>query len=254
MKIDVEQLSPAERLLWGYGVTKPSHIDLDAIANEKGAQVIYRPLDGCEARLLVREEQAIISVNSKSKDGRQRFSLAHELAHFICDRKVGFFLCAKEDIGPQNMKAKSVEASANSYASQLVLPTYLVDPWLQDRKATLDLASSLGNEFNASLTAAAIKLIKRTAAPACVTCHTQSKMMWHQRSASFPSEFYVVSELHQDTDAFKIVFGGISGMSRPKREPANRWMSGRDTYRLEVTAQSIKLPDSTVLSLLVLEK
>jgi len=254
MEIDVDHLSPAERLLWGYGVTKPSHIDLDAIANEKGAQVVYRPLDGCEARLLVREDLAIISVNSKSKDVRQRFSLAHELAHFICDRKVGSFLCAKEDIGPQDMKAKAVEASANTYASQLVLPTYLVDPWLQGRKNSLELASSLGNEFNSSLTAAAIKLIKRTTAPACLTCHNQSGMTWHQRSSSFPSEFYLVPELHQDTDAFKIVFGGMSGMSKPKKEPANRWVSGRDTYRLEVTTQSIKLPDSTVLTLIALGK
>ncbi len=85
MEIDVQQLSPAERLLWSYGVTQPIHIDLDAIANDKDAQVIYRPLDGCEARLVVREDLAIISVNSKSNDGRQRFSLAHELAHLICD-------------------------------------------------------------------------------------------------------------------------------------------------------------------------
>ncbi len=175
-------------------------------------------------------------------------------AHLICDRKVGSFLCAKEDIGPQNMKAKSVEASANNYASQLILPSYLVDPWLQGRKISLDLASSLGNEFNSSLTAAAIKLIKRTTAPACLTCHNQSGMAWHQRSLSFPSELYLVSELHQDTDAFKIVFGGMSGMSKPKKEPANRWVSGRDTYLVEVTTQSIKLPDSTMLTLITLGK
>ncbi|HUX62218.1 ImmA/IrrE family metallo-endopeptidase [Sulfuricella sp.] len=252
MIIDSQQMSPAEYLLWSYGVTDPTHIDLDAIANANGAEVRYRPLGGCEARLVAGENSAIISVSSNSNDGRQRFSLAHELAHWICDRKTGSFLCAKEDIGPQNAEAKSVEAHANGYASQLVLPTYLVDPWLQGRKVTLEVASQLGKVFNASLTAAAIKLVKRATSPACLACHSKSKLVWHQRSSSFPFDFYVLAELHQDTDAFGMVFGGGSGMTRPKAEPANRWVSGRDAYRLEVNTQSVKLPDSTVLTMISL--
>lgn len=252
MDIDLQRLSSAERLLWGYGVTDPSHIDLDAIANDHGAEVKYRPLEGCEARLVVRGDCAIISLNVNGNDGRQRFSLAHELAHWICDRKTGSFLCAKEDIGPQNAEAKSLEAHANGYASQLVLPTYLVEPWMQVRKVSLDVASELAKDFNASLTAAAIKLVKRTNVPACITCHNQTRLVWHQRGPAFPTDFYVVSELHQDTDAFRIAFGGASGMTRPKRESANHWVSGRDAYRLEVTTQSVKLPDATVLTIITL--
>lgn len=245
-------MSPAERLLWSYGITDPTHIDLDAIANDNGAEVKYRPLGGCEARLVARGDSAIISVSLNSKDGRRRFSLAHELAHWICDRKTGSFLCAKEDIGPQNAEAKSVEAHANGYASQLILSTYLVDPRLQGRKTTLEVASQLGKEFNASLTAAAIKLVKRAAGKVCLACHSQSRLAWHQRSRSFPFEYYVLSELHHDSDAFGIAFGGGSGMTRPKTEPANRWISGDDAYRFEVTTQSIKLPDSTVLTMISL--
>lgn len=254
MDVEFSRLSPAERLLWGYGVTDPSHIDLDAIANDKGAEVRYRPLGGCEARLVARGDSAIISVNSGSNDGRQRFSLAHELAHWICDRKTGSFLCAKEDIGPQNAEARSVEAYANGYASQLILPTYLVDPWMKDRKINLDVASALAKDFNASLTAAAIKLVKRASLPAFIACHSQARLVWHQRSIAFPAEFYVTHELHQDTDAFRMAFGGATGMSRTKREAATNWISGRDVFRLEASTQSIKLPDATVLTIVTLIK
>lgn len=250
MTIDLQKLTAAERLLWSHGVTAPDHIALDAIANARGAEVRYRPLGGCEARLVTFGERAVISVSSASVEGRRRFSLAHELAHWICDRKTGSFLCAKEDIGPQNAEARSVEAHANGYASQLVLPDYLVDPWMQGKPVTLDVASALAKDFSASLTAAAIKLVKRTTTLACVACHNQAKLVWHQRSRKFPFDFYVAGELHQDTDAFRIAFGGTSGMTRPKREPASRWISGPDTYRLEVTSQSIRLPDATVLSLI----
>jgi Zn-dependent peptidase ImmA (M78 family) len=254
MKFDPSNMSPAERLLWSYGVTAPDHIDLIGIANDHNAEVIYRSLGGCEARLVAYGERAVISVSNASPEGRQRFSLAHELAHWICDRKTGSFQCAKEDIGPQNAEAKSVEAQANGYASQLILPTYLVDPWIQDRPVSLDTASALAKDFGASLTAAAIKLVKRSTKAACVACHSQTTLLWHQRSSSFPYDLYVNRELHQDTEAFTIVFSGRTGLTRPKKEPADRWLSGSGAYRLTIESQSIRLPDGTVLSLLAFVK
>lgn len=232
----------------------PDHIDLEGIANIHGADVRYRPLGGCEARLVAYDGRAVISVSSTSIEGRQRFSLAHELAHWICDRKTGAFLCAKDDIGPQNAEARSVEADANNFASQLILPNYLVDPWMNAKPMTLDIASALAKDFNSSLTAAAIKLVKRTNKLACVTCHNQSRLIWHHKSLAFPYDFYVARELHQDTDAFRMAFGGGAGLTRPKREPANRWLSGRNTYQMDVISQSVKLPDATVLSLIAMEK
>jgi hypothetical protein len=42
MSVDLSRLSSAEKLLWGYGVTDSSHIDLEAIANDNGAEIKYR--------------------------------------------------------------------------------------------------------------------------------------------------------------------------------------------------------------------
>lgn len=252
MIIDPQALSPAERLLWSYGVTEPVHIDLDAIALDRGAQVRYRRLDGCEARLVVSGDRAIISVNDTSQEGRRRFSLGHELAHWICDRGRGSFLCANDDIGPQNAEAKHVEALANSYASQLILPDYLVQSWIQGKPISLDTASALRKDFKASLTAAAIKLAKRARQPACVACHGQSKLHWFVKNRAFPTDIYMSRELHQDTDAFSIVFGGMSGMGRPKREPANRWLTGSGVFRMTVQSQSLGLSDSATLTLIAL--
>ena len=253
MPLDLLQLSPAERLLWSYGVTAPGHIDLEAIAHDNGARVVHRRLEGCEARLVGSGEQGVISVNSASSyEGRRRFSLAHELAHWLCDRKTGSFQCAKDVIGPQNAEAKSVEAHANGYASQLILPDYLVVPWADGKRANLDVAKALANDFDASLTAAAIKLAKRATVPACVVCHNQTRLLWHQRNSMFSIDFFVLGELHPDSEAFKLAFGGASGMTRPKKEPADRWLSGGGAYRLTIESQSVRLPDATVLSLLSL--
>lgn len=245
-------LSPAESLLWSYGIAEPKQIDLDAIACDQNAVVRYRHLEGCEARLVAGISKAVISINTVgSSPGRQRFSLAHELAHWLCDRRTGSFLCAKTDIGPQNAEAKSVESQANGFASQLLLPSYLVDPWLAGRAATLSTARTLATEFRSSVTAAAIKLIKRTPSVAMVTRHGQGRLIWHLRSPSMSPEFYVSPELHQDTDAFTLSFGGTVA-DRARKEPAARWISGPNAVRMEALSHSVRLPDGTVLSVVTL--
>ena len=250
MADDVQTLSTAERLLWNYGVSEPAHIDLDAIAFDLNAQVRYRKLDGCEARLVANGERALISVNNTSSEGRQRFSLGHELAHWICSRTS--FRCVNDDIGPQNAEAKNVEAAANSFAGQLVLPDYLVQPWVIGKAVSLDAAAALATEFRTSLTAAAIKLVKRASTPACIACHGQTRLHWFQKNRTFPAEFFVTRELHADTDAFSMVYGTLSGMSRVKSESAARWLTGRDVFRMSVKTQSVKLPDGSALTVLAL--
>lgn len=149
----------------------------------------------------------MISVGVGPYPRRQRFSLAHELAQWICDKERGSFRCANEDIGPQNAEAKNVEAYANMYASELILPSYLVDPWLDGRRINLDIAKALGNDFGVSLTASAIKITRRAQAQTCVVVHSQTKRLWSQKNLAFPQDLYVKQELHQDTAAFSMAFG-----------------------------------------------
>ncbi len=248
MIVDSHSLSNAERLLWSYGVSEPAHIDLDAIAFDLNALVRYRKLDGCEARLVVNGDRALISVNEASSEGRRRFSLGHELGHWICDRSS--FRCVNDDIGPQNAEAKTAEASANNFASQLVLPDYLVQPWIGRKPSSLDTAAALAREFRASLTAAAIKLVKRSSTPTCVACHGQTRLHWFRKNRAFPAEYFIVRELHAETDAFSAVFGGVTGLSRAKREPAMRWLTGPDVFRLSVETQSVRLPDDSALTII----
>ena len=108
--------------------------------------------------------------------------------------------------------------------------------------------------FKASLTAAAIKLVKQATVPAFVACHKPDPPHMAPEKCGVSKRVFVTSELHHDTDAFRMAFGAVGGMSRSRREPANRWVSGREIFRFEVNSQSIKLPDTTVLTILTLVK
>jgi Zn-dependent peptidase ImmA (M78 family) len=250
MTVNVDRLSRPERLLWGHGVRMPEHIDLEAIASARGAHIVYRKLDGCAARLVAAGDRAVISVAADDNLGRRRFSLGHELAHWIQDAQRASFKCSSTDISPQNAEAKTIEADANNFASQLILPDFLVWPWVADRKPSLDLANAMGGDFQASLTASALKLLQRAQGAIAITCHDQRRLKWSRRSRNFSTDFYILNELHQDTIAFDMAFGAAKGLSRLKRESASRWISGPGTYRMEVWSQSIKLPEGSVLTML----
>jgi hypothetical protein len=75
-------LTPAEKLLKDLGITEPKDIDLEAIAWHCGAIVKYRPLRGCEARIVGSGSRAVISIHTEGTNTRKRYSLAHELGHW----------------------------------------------------------------------------------------------------------------------------------------------------------------------------
>lgn len=247
MAIDKSLLSPAERLLWSYGFRLPEHIDLEAIACDRGARVVYRCMDGCAARLLADGQRAVISIDSRDNEGRQRFSLGHELAHWINDSRRGFN-CSSDVIGPQNADAISVEANANAFASQLVLPDYMVGPWMAGRKVTLNVAADLADTFKASVTASAIKLAKTSPTAVCVVCHNMHVRRWFVRSKSWPFDLYPVSQLNHNTAAFDIAFKATNRMSPPKKEQGDWWLTGPDVWRMQVETQSMRLPDGSALT------
>jgi IrrE N-terminal-like domain len=115
-------LTPAERLLQELGITEPNEIDLEAIAYHVGAHVRYRPLDGCEARIIGRADNAIITVNEHSSCRRKRFSIAHELGHW-CHHRGNALVCRVEEIRPRD--PTSPERVADAYAADLLMPHYL---------------------------------------------------------------------------------------------------------------------------------
>ena len=217
MRIDSSSLSSGEALLWKHGLIEPEHIDLEGLAAAEGAEVRYRPLSGCEARLVVVENRGIISVrNHATNTGRQRFSLAHELAHWMHDRHAGGVLCSSDDISASEVGSRSKETEANAYASQLVLPDFQIRPRARALAPTLDAAQGLARTFRSSLTAAAIKLVRHVSVPAWVVCHRANAKGWFVRGGAAPADAFVLTdELHHDSPAFALLYGPEGGAHGP---------------------------------------
>lgn len=250
---DRRPISKAEALLRKFGIDHPEQIDLEAIAAALGAIVRYAPLEGSEARIVGNGDRAIITVASGGRP-RQRFSVAHEIGHWVERHGRGGFLCGKEDIAPQNDQTKSTEAQANAFASQLVLPSYLFDPMIAGLPVTLDTADKISKQFQASLTATAIKLVRSAAKPALVVCHSQEKREWFVRGPGVPEDYWPAKELDCETDAFELLYSpDAKGKTTVRQAPGTRWLIGRGAFSRTVRVQSVKVVDGMIISVVVLD-
>ncbi|GGA77370.1 hypothetical protein GCM10011369_19060 [Neiella marina] len=142
------------------GITSPSEIDLEAIAYYKNARVQYKPLKGCEARIIGVDGRAIITVNDSASLERQLFSIGHELGHWFKDRgKVGS-LCSKSDMEEGKCSLNHREKTANSFASELLMPHFLFSPVAKDIDLTIDGIQYVKSMFSASFMATIRRTIR----------------------------------------------------------------------------------------------
>lgn len=246
-------LSSAEKLLQRYGVDHPDQIDLEAIAFDLGALVVYDHLDGCDARIVGRGKRAIITVNSRSNNERKRFSVGHELGHWLEGWRGNGFLCGRDDIGETGLLAdakRDAEIQANRFASDLILPNYLFIPACLRKPPTIDTAQALAGDFSASITASTIKLVKYGSFPAMATCYSRTKREWFVPGEGLPDYFFPLKELHEDTDAFDLLYTEARGKTTVTNNDGACWIDRNDAAKIRLKEQSIKIAKDRVLSLL----
>ncbi len=245
-------LTAAERILQSLGIEDPKEIDLEAIAWTQGAAVNYRPLDGCEARIIGSRRKAVISVNSRSPEKRRRFSLGHELGHWHHHRGQILF-CGKDDIGNFSNDALNPERQADTFASDLILPKYLLIPRIQKlKRVTLDAAREVSDEFYASLTATLLKIALSDEFPIVIACYNKTKRRWFERAPMIQPWWLPLRALDRQTFAADMLFNGAAEENFPRKMPADAWFDFKGSDRFEVTEQSFSLPDEEIMTLLTL--
>lgn len=242
--------SHAEALLQELGVTEPSEIDLEAIAHYLNAQVRFRALEGCEARIIGCGNSAIITVNSRSSRRRKRFSIAHELGHWRYHRGK-CLACRAEEYRPRDMQ--SDERVADSYAAQLLMPSYLFKPSARKLgKLNFKTIDALADLFDTSQTATAICAVESDHVPAVLICHGPRGRKWFTRSPSVPEKWFPQSDLDSASFAFGVQFDRRSDDASPRKIGADAWFDRRGADRFEVQEQTIRTGPDETLSLVLI--
>lgn len=105
------------------------------------------------------EGRFLIKVNKNDSNRRQRFTVAHELAHYLLHRdQIGDGI--EDDVLYRSSLSDSREAQANRLAADLLMPDSLVSEWIDKAKALQvdDVVGFLADKFNVSEAAMKIRL------------------------------------------------------------------------------------------------
>lgn len=248
--------SAAEKILRSFGIVRPEDIDLEAVAWDLGAKVKYRPLKCCEARICGHGNKAIISIDDGRSPQRRRFSLGHEIGHWLYHRGQ-LLVCRSEEIGGfggiggSRRGAINPESVADQFSSDLILPSYILTPILRDyRSLNLKTVKEIADAFKASKTATAIKLVQSNRFHAMLVCHGTQGREWFLRPPCVPDRWFPQDHLDRESYAFEALFGSKVEQSHPRKIGADAWFDRTEAQQYEIFEHTFPLPNNKILSLL----
>ncbi len=148
----------AQALLMKYDV-KTAPVPIERIVKSCSVRVEYAPLDSELSGLAhIRENVPIVGINTLHAPTRQRFTLAHELAHIQLHRReleravhVDRGSLRRDPLAAAGVDP--IEIEANAFAAELLMPTELLVSALEGRSVDLEddkAVAALAKRFKVS--------------------------------------------------------------------------------------------------------
>jgi len=192
------------------GIYEPEDIDLDLVAYSLNADVKRTTLSDCEGNIIGTDEKAIITVSNDADPRRQRFSLGHELGHWVNDRGKNLtYRCDTNDMRQRNMSKNNFrqqkEVRANQFSAELMMPIHIFSRYLNNLDITTDSVNYLANEFNVSRTSAAIRFVEVSSYPCMIICWDKTgNRRWFFRNSIVPDSIWPHIRVMRQRDAFTL--------------------------------------------------
>jgi uncharacterized protein DUF955 len=244
----------AKALLRRVGVNRPS--DMADFARVIGLRIVEVESNGFDGALIriPYKPRGIIAVRSAIRElGRKRFTIAHEIGHYILPgHGTSESICKDQQIESLNGSSGSHEAAANRFASELLLPAEQIIPIIKANSVDIKTARAISDDFQTSLTAAARKCVE-LADESCAFVVSVDGVVRHcKASKSWRYQMPMGCELGYGTLARRLAAGDGTRHERMEINALAWVMSqGTDPRGADLIEDSILLPNyNTVLSIL----
>lgn len=144
-------------------------------------KVVAADIPSFEGGLFHVEDQgwALLYSRNMTSEGRIRFTQAHELGHYLVHRLAqDEFQCSQADMVHWGPEMRSIEAEADDFASNLLMPMKQFRACTSASDIDFDILSDASNMFGVSLTAAALRWIRSTEQSAVLILSRDGFMDW----------------------------------------------------------------------------
>ena len=164
-------------------------------------------------------------------------------------------MCQADDIETGSTIGKLPERAADRFAAQLLMPEFLIRESLRGYNNCFNMATikSMADDFDISLTAAAIRLVERNTVPSLLVCHTPKGRRWFTRSPKVDHRWFPMNHLDKDSLAFDVLFEGGPDDRMLRASGVDAWFDKPWADEIPLKEQTVRIYDSKILTLLVLE-
>lgn len=230
-------------------------LEVDRIALEVGIVAINEITDkNVEGILVALEDKSAGFINISKhirENSRKRFTIAHELGHFLITSHDHNYSCNPIDINSFRNKNKPQENEANKFAAELLMPSQYFVPEIENKIPSYDLFELLTSKFDSSLQSTLIKYKDLTDESIAIVLSENSIIKWASRSDTFKYFIEDKVPLSSNSDAYDFFKG--KELSREFEEvDKDAWFDASEIkHQIIVKELSIPMPNyNQVLSIL----
>lgn len=159
-------------------VTEPLGLSMKEVDSDGFDGALVRRSSGVGGRILVKRNIRELT--------RKRFTIAHEIGHFLLHKDSDTVSCGTQDIANWTNLAPNPEHEADEFASELLLPSAEMKSHIGTQWPSLKLVSDLAAEFQASLRATIRKYCEVVTQSCAGVWVENSHVGWFSPSGSFP--------------------------------------------------------------------
>lgn len=184
----------AEQLIDRYCIKSHRDLNLKEIANAEMLIIEENDLNGLLGKVIFNEETGQIQINSSiTNEGLKRFTLAHEMGHFLISKNSNWNKhgCTYDSLGKYNFN-KDHEAEANRFAAELLMHKPWFSRYIKNIPIGMELIKQISAEFNVSLTAATLRYAEIGQYPIAVLISKDGKVQWSFINEFFPLKYISV--------------------------------------------------------------
>jgi len=181
---------------------------LDKIIEEEELEVFYDDYDKgtFDGMTIFDGGNFYIHINTangnKSNNGRGRFTLAHELGHYIIDsHRIGLIsgLLEPHPSKTNQQQHHLIEREADYFASCLLMPEEKFKNDLFRKKFDFNLINWLSKEYNVSITACAFRFAQIGSHPILIIYAENGNIKWTFSSEDFPFKYLLSTSKISDS-------------------------------------------------------
>lgn len=247
-------------------------INVEAIARDYSRQVFpnapitmvegLKLSKGIEGMLMpnphVTGEWGILYNETIRSKGRQNFTLAHELGHYLLHRFAhpGGIQCSGRNMGDWNAARTLIEAEANTFASYLLMPLDDFRAQIRGRVIDIDMMTEISDRYAVSLTAAILKWLTITDKRAMLVVSKEGFVDWSWSSEPLLKSgiFYAARQNVVELPASSLAAQEMDSESSRQgvKHPPGVWLGSEPVHEMtvfspgnEMTISLLLYPDRT---------